>query len=237
MKHFITYGNEKFTESKRRICKEAEECGWFDSITIYEPKDLEKEFQNKYKDVLKLPRGGGYWIWRPYILLKKLNEMNENDYLIYVDAGCTINKKGQQRFYEYLKLLDDSDEGIISFQMPHKEKYYTTKEIFNYFNVLHNPNITNTSQIIGGVLLMKKNNKLMEKIHLFYQVIENNKLLFTDFYNKNQEPYFIDNRHDQSIFSVIRKLGNPILLKDETWFHFGDEKSLHYPFWATRKRR
>ena len=48
--------------------------------------------------------------------------------------------------------------------------------------------------------------------------------------------YFIDNRHEQSILSIIRKMGNPILLTDETWFPFGSKKSLNYPFWATRKK-
>ena len=53
---------------------------------------------------------------------------------------------------------------------------------------------------------------------------------------KNHPPYFRDNRHDQSVFSVIRKMNNTIVLKDETYFNFGNAESLKYPFWATRKR-
>tara|TARA_Y100000385_G_scaffold256105_1_gene282238 strand:+ start:26 stop:250 length:225 start_codon:yes stop_codon:yes gene_type:complete len=68
-----------------------------------------------------------------------------------------------------------------------------------------------------------------------------NPLLFTDCYNKNQKYPFKDHRHDQSIFSVIRKMSNTILLKDETWFGgrtggFGTGKSKKYPFWATRQK-
>jgi len=63
-------------------------------------------------------------------------------------------------------------------------------------------------------------------------------LLFTDHYNReNQESCFIDNRHDQSILSVVRKIHGSIVLGDETWFvPFGNNESLKYPFWATRKR-
>jgi hypothetical protein len=69
------------------------------------------------------------------------------------------------------------------------------------------------------------------------KALYDNPLMFTDHYNNNQESYFKDNRHEQSIFSVIRKMHNPILLEDETWFNtFGNEKSLKYPFWATRKK-
>ena len=66
-----------------------------------------------------------------------------------------------------------------------------------------------------------------------------NPLLFTDYYNKNQRHDFIDNRHDQSIFSVIRKMNTSLLLKkDETWFvPFGNKESKTYPFWATRFKK
>lgn len=54
---------------------------------------------------------------------------------------------------------------------------------------------------------------------------------------ENQQSYFRDNRHEQSVFSVIRKMNNPILIDDTTWFNpFGIPESLNYPFWATRKK-
>ena len=135
-------------------------------------------------------------------------------------------------------MLNTSDEGIISFQMHHPEKYYTTKEIFQYFNVDINSTIANSGQIMGGLLIMKNIPKLRTKLDWIYKVYEDNHLLVTDFYNKKQAPYFKDNRHDQSIFSVIRKLHNPIILDDETWF-WGKCSLSHpekYPFWATRKK-
>jgi hypothetical protein len=48
---------------------------------------------------------------------------------------------------------------------------------------------------------------------------------------------FIDNRHDQSILSLVRKKRGSIVLMDETYFQpFGNKESLRFPFWATRKR-
>lgn len=65
-----------------------------------------------------------------------------------------------------------------------------------------------------------------------------NPLLFTDYYNINQQNYFIDNRHDQSIFSILRKIYGSIILNDETWFQpFGDTYSLKFPFWGDKKKR
>jgi hypothetical protein len=240
MIHLITYGNENYNNSKNRIKNEAKLSGWFDSITVYGPDDLDDKFKLKFKNILQQSRIGGYGIWRPYIIKKKLNEINNNDILIYLDAGCSINLQGKNRFDEYIEMLENSNEGVISFQLKHLEKRYTTKEIFNNFNIDINGEIANSYQILDGILIMKKNKNLINLNNIWYNVIYDNPLLFTDHYNNNnQESYFIDNRHEQSIFSVIRKMHNPILLKDETYFgkgNFGKEISLKYPFWATRKK-
>ena len=237
MYHLITYGDLKFNNAKKRLVKEAYNTNWFDTITSYGPEDLDDEFKFRFKEILKQPRIGGYGIWRPYIINKKINEINNNDILIYLDAGCSINQFGKKRFDEYINLLNNSDEGIISFQMPHNEKQYTTIEVFNYFNIDINSEIANTGQILDGILIMKKNNNLINMNNIWFNTIYDNPLLFTDYYNKNQEDYFKDNRHEQSIFSVIRKMNNPILLLDETYIiPFGSSESLKYPFWATRIR-
>ena len=90
--HFITYGNYKFAQAKNRLLKEAEEFGEFKTIKGYGPEDLPREFLKNYSEILQLSRGGGYWIWRPIILKAKLEAMNDGEFLIYLDAGCKLNK-------------------------------------------------------------------------------------------------------------------------------------------------
>lgn len=239
MIHLITYGDDNFKNSKKRLEKEALNTGWFDSVTVYGPEILDDDFKEKFKHILNQPRIAGYGIWRPYIIKKKLNEINHDDILIYLDAGCSINHKGKNRFYEYVDMLNKSNEDIISFKMSHlPEKHYTTKEIFNYFNVDINSDIANSGQILDGILIMKKNKNLIKKNQMWYDVIYKNALLFTDYYNNLQEPYFIANRHEQSIFSIIRKIHKSIELEDETFFWWSGAlpNPEKYPFWATRKR-
>jgi len=238
MNHLITYGDLKFERSKKRLSIEAENTGWFSSIVSYGPEDLDDKFKLKFEEILNKPRIGGYGIWRPYIIKKKLEEINYNDILIYLDSGCKINPSGKKRLDEYIELLNKSDEGIISFQLGHAEKRYTTKEIFDYFDVNMRDKIANSGQILSGILIMKKNTNLIKLIDKWLGVVHDNPLLFTDHYNSNQAPPFRDNRHEQSVFSLIRKLSNPILVRDETYFRpFGNEVSLTYPFWATRIRK
>tara|TARA_B110000971_G_C20024472_1_gene508065 strand:+ start:118 stop:831 length:714 start_codon:yes stop_codon:yes gene_type:complete len=236
MIHLITYGDEKYNNTKKRLYNEALNTRWFDSITLYNQHDLNNNFKKRFKRILEESRGGGYWIWKPYVIKKKLDEINDGDVLIYLDAGCSINSNGKQRLDEYVNMLKTSNSGVISFQMhQHLEKVWTTKEIFNSFNIDINDNIANTGQIIGGIVVLIKNANSVKLVNMWNNTLINNPLLFTDYY-KNQYPYFNENRHDQSIFSIIRKLHNPILLEDETSFQFGDNLSLKYPFWATKIR-
>lgn len=237
MIHLITYGDDKFKNSKKRIEKEALNTGWFDSVTVYGPEILDDDYKKKFKKVLSHSRGAGYWIWKNYIIKKKLSEINDNDILIYLDAGCSINKKGKKRLDEYVDMLNKSDGGIISFKMSHlPEKSWTTKEIFDYFDVDMNSDIANNGQLVGGILIMKKTLNLKIKLDMVYKVYEDNCLLVTDYYSKGQAPYFKDNRHDQSIFSIIRKLHKSIELEDETffWNPWDTRNKEDYPFWALR---
>ena len=236
--HFITYGNNKYEESINRLIGEARNTGWFTTSTPYRPSDLSEEFRNKYNDILTRQRGAGYWIWKFDIIKEHLAKIDNDDFLIYLDAGCSINPNGKKRFDEYIDMLNNSNESIISFQMEHLEKTWTTRQIFQHFNLDLNSDYSNSGQIIATIVIMKKNEKLMKIIDECFNALTTNPLLFTDEYNhQNQESYFRDNRHDQSIFSIIRKIHGSIVLGDETFFQpFGNDVSLQYPFWATRKR-
>lgn len=236
MIHLITYGDAKYTKSKQRLYNQALKTKWFNSFTNYGPENIDNNFKSQFKNILDEPRGGGYWIWKPYIIKKKLNEIRYNDILIYLDAGCSINPLGKKRLIEYIKMLNMNDSGIISFHTKSIEKFYTTKEIFNHFNLRLDSEIANSEQIVGSVLIIKKNMNSIRLIDRWIKTLNENPLLFTDHYNKkDQASCFKDNRHDQSIFSIIRKMNNPILIRDETWFpNFGSNESLIYPFWTTR---
>ena len=113
MIHLITYGNSKFEKSKQRLKTDAKNSGWFDTITVYEPNDLDNTFKEKFKNILDCQKGAGYWIWKSEIIKMKLKEINDGNILIYLDAGCSINTKGKERFKEYIDLLNKNETGVI----------------------------------------------------------------------------------------------------------------------------
>ena len=97
---------------------------------------MDLEFRKKYSDVLTQSRGGGYWIWKYHLIQKLLKKMQQNEILIYIDAGCHLNPKGKDRFNQYIEMLKKSDYGMLSFQMHNQiEKWWTVKQIFDHFEI------------------------------------------------------------------------------------------------------
>ena len=230
--HLITYGSNKFVNSKKRMMVMGMKCGWFNSVKTYGPNDLTSDFKSKYSDILKYKRLGGYGIFKYNIIKQRLDEIKDGDYLVYLDAGCTINRNGHNRFKQYLDILKDNKYGIISFIYNHHfEREWTTKELFNYFKIDLNDRIATSGQILSGILIMKKCSHTYKIIEECHKVIETDKYLITDKYNSNQNIFFNENRHDQSILSLIRKIFGSVIIKDET---DGNVKNKLYPFWATR---
>lgn len=239
--HFITYGNKKYENAVKRICKQADDFFVFETIKGYGPNDLPKDFKDNYNDVLSQERGGGYWLWKPILLYEKMKQINDNEYIVYLDAGCQLNKHGIIRFNEYIKMLDESELGILSFQMKtQKEKWWTIREIFEYYNIDNDGEHANTGQLVGGVFIIKKNKHSLEYVEKLVSTAMNQSQLYTDKFNKNgrQAQWFKDNRHDQSFSSILRKIhGSIIVPNDESFIvPFGGKESLKYPFWASRSK-
>ena len=157
------------------------------------------------------------------------------DYLIYVDSGCKLNLEGKPRILEYLKILDNdpNNYGIISFQLPFKEYQYTKKQIFDYFNTyINTKNLQDEIQCVGGIQIIKKTEHSSKLIKL-WSIITQNYSLINDDICKNEHKGFVENRHDQSIYSMLVNLFGSIKLKDETYFENPGE-SINYPILALR---
>ena len=75
--HFRSYGDAKFHKSKKRIESEATNTSWFKTVEVMGPADLPAEFTAKYQEILKLKRGGGYWIWKYPVIEETMKTLRE----------------------------------------------------------------------------------------------------------------------------------------------------------------
>jgi len=229
----VTYGNDAYKKQKLLFKEVAESTLLFNSVKIFTPDDLTNGFKAKFSDILQVPKGGGYWIWKPYIIKELFDRLSENDILIYCDAGCLINVNGKERLDDYIDIIKKSPTGTLAFDLTHEEYKYTKQEVFDYFGCKNE--VKTSGQLMGTVLLFRKCKHSSFLIDTWLKVLYDDPILFTDKRNDIiQHKDFIDHRHDQSIFSVIRKQYGVAVLPDETWFKNFMVDGKHFPFWATR---
>lgn len=101
---------------------------------------------------------------------------------------------------------------MIGMQLPMLEMKWTTNRLFQAFNVSldgSGKDVTHSSQYEACTLLLRKGPHFRQWLQLCASVFESDPWLITDRYNEESarlNPLFKENRHDQSIMSVARKL-------------------------------
>lgn len=230
-KYFLSFGNKKFISSRNRIKKEAENLNLFDKITIEDENICNEEiFINILKKInkpnLSLYRGFGWYIWKPYIIYKQLLSMKNDDILLYCDAGMTL-LQNKQKYLHLFDLVNDTQKcpsGIATFITtgPKEERLeymYNLVQIFKYFNIENDKDITHTQQCQAGIIIIKKCQQSIKIIKEWFDISNTNPEYFIGdprfcYMDKTikQIQGFKDHRHDQSVWSVLSKINNVNIL-------------------------
>ena len=230
--HLVTYGDDNYTEIKKSFIQQAEASAFFDEILDFSPLDIDPIFYKDIYEPLKTYRGGGYWIWKPYFVKKVLDSLPNGDIMFYCDAGSQINPNGKKRFIEYLDLLHRAKTGTIDFCLSWREYQFTKQEVFEYFR--SSEDIVLSRQLMATVLPMRKCAHANMLVNIWYEMACKNSFLFTDEQRGPQRKEFIDHRHDQSVYSIIRKTYGANIIGDETYFHDFINHGQNSPIWSTQ---
>ena len=202
---FISFaeGSQDYREALVRITDQAKEVGIFSEIHGYTGDELKSlPFWKKHSNfVLKNPKGYGYYLWKPYLILEKLKTLEDNDILWYADSGCEIDIRKKDLMFKVLELTKLNQ---ITCSINCIEKEYTKKDLLIYLN-MDKPCYTNDTQYEATSICFKKCKKTMDFINEWYQIAQNYNLI-DESPSKNKEyPEFNQNRYDQSIFSLLMK--------------------------------
>lgn len=237
MIHFVTFGDSSYYNSLKRIYNEAKNLNIFDNILIITNKDLENKspiFWKKHnKFISNNSRGYGYWLWKSFIILKTIQGISENDILVYADSGCTLNKNGLNKMNEYLDIIKKSKNGILSFETTFFEKQYTKRDLFEYLK-MNNEVFLNSNHLIATAFILRKCENTTKLVSEWYDTCCIYNLLDDSPSSLKNDELFIEHRHDQSIFSLLRKKYGTEIIPDETFFSNFKSEGIIYPIWATR---
>ena len=165
---------------------------------------LSEKFRCKHSAILKQKRGAGYWLWKPYIILKTLVErMSDNDLLMYQDADTYL--KGDAG--PFLKLAQDLEPGIVLFHSHYFEKTYCKRDSFVLMD-MDDRRVYESYQRSARYMMLRKDCQSLQFIIEWLAYAMDPRIL-TDIDNKMGKPNlpdFKDNRHDQTLLSLLSKI-------------------------------
>lgn len=199
----VNYADKKFRRAQKLNSRTAGQWG-ADRVIEYGPDDIDEVFRRRNKEILDTPRGGGYYLWKPYFYRKAYDELGEGDYLVYIDSGAVyINK------IQYLIDCMEQEETplmIFSLERERIEKGNTKRDAF-LLTGCDEARYTDTPQSIGGYFVCKKAPEVkayLDEVLHYAQDIR----IISDKPNVMGLPdyaEFADHRHDQSVISLMSK--------------------------------
>ena len=213
MKIFITYGDGLFESKKRLALKCASLLGGFDKCIGYSSGEISTSFYNQNRTILESKIGGGYWLWKPYFILKTLREADGGDYVFYSDAGAFLTGS----ISHLIKVMHQANQDMMGFETPLIEKQWTKREVFEALNCTHS-SYEDSNQIMASFILIKKTEQSVSFLETFLRVATNPLHLTDSYSNTKQDNNFIQHRHDQSIFSLLYKKSGYKPFKDPSQF-------------------
>ena len=240
--HFVSFGagRRAYGSALKRLKKEIVKLDPDARVWLFDESDIAAEIEGLDQPFLEFsrahPRGFGYWVWKPWVVLEVMKKAQEGDVVFFLDAGCTVHtsKTSRLRYQWYLDHI--KEHGSLFFQEKFFEYSWTKKEVIEHFR-LSEPHLA-TGQVISGIHghLVNTSSRRIIQEWLSACTLDSGRLLLDVKSSVNEDKRFIEHRHDQSVLSCLVKREGISAVPDESfyypkWNRDGDG----FPFWATRK--
>jgi hypothetical protein len=209
-KIYCTYGDEKFYEKILVTEETALSIGKVDKFFAYRRPDLAVDnFYENNKDILSHTIGGGFWAWKPFIILQTMDKVDDGDIVLYTSTGM--------RVLENLDVLFEITEHSLDNRMffepsmiygAHKHLQYTKRDCFIAMG-LDEPKYWESRMLHAGFCVFMKTPKNINFLRewLKYTTM---RLAIWDTVpplpptcGKPNLPGFIEHRWDQAILSLL----------------------------------
>ena len=197
---FVTYGDQKFRHSVSRISGEMKSL--CENQLVYTESDIDNSCKMTSKVDWMTTKGGGYWLWKPYILAKSIESLENNQCILYCDSGSCIDDA--EILKENIDRFIKSDEEMYAFKMKSEDRnelQWTSRKVLDMFKLSESD--VNDGQIHATTFLLKNTPLVKSIIQKWFDLASTKPELFTDEYNSQGE--YGKHRNDQSVLSCILK--------------------------------
>jgi hypothetical protein len=197
----INYANSGYIQSRAEQKETALTIAGFQKVIEYNYDDIDDDFKIACSKHFGNPRGAGYWVWKPYFILKTLDTLNDGDVLAYCDSGAYFTSS-------ILPYIEKMKGSIMLFYPDNKaftEQDWTKMDILMKLKVHENRTILESTQLESGFILLKKSDISYRFIKEWLELCKDYHLISDEPSNLTELWPFWENRHDQSLLSILGK--------------------------------
>ena len=201
-------GSKDFEDASYRVKYALSKAGVVDKVVAVTTQDLPSicpQTTLLYRDLMNTrTRGFGYMCWKAEIVNAAMKgKWGDFDGVVWIDAGCevSINYLSKKRFTYFKKFA--VNHGVACFTLDTLEVEYTKRDLFDLFPNI-NPDLAGKQiQTTWFLLHGDMGRKIAQQ--WFDTVMTGTNLLDLNPSSNPEFPGFIENRYDQSAFSLVCK--------------------------------
>ena len=211
-----TYGTWGFRRQKQLLLASASAVGGFDAAFAHGPRDVDRGFRWRHRDVLSARRGAGYWLWKPYLIREHLRAMRAGDWFFYCDASAVLLEA-------VTSLVDHAREENLDFLVFELEPYrlesiWTKRDAFAILG-MDEARFWGSTQRLAGCSLWSPSDVSFTVVEEWLEACCDRRLVSDDANTCGLPnlPGFRDHRHDQSLLSLVTKRHGLPAWRDPSW--------------------
>lgn len=212
----MTYSSPEFAKNATGLLESGRDAG-FDKLLALGPDDVrETSFGREHQNILNEKRGGGFWLWKPYLIKKKLLSIKDDDYLFYCDAGRSSYYRFSSRPTNLLHYLSEKRKGmLLAPSYPHLGSLmrWTKRDCLELMEVQEREELSKPT-ILASWSIWRRTDFALDFLEEWIRFSTDRRCITDDANCMGKPNYsqFQDHRHDQSIMSVLaHKMNAPFV--------------------------
>jgi len=204
----VSYATPEYENSLSVLSVTAKHFG-IDEVFAFRRNDLvNTDFYKQNRKLLDVPRGGGFWLWKPYYIHEVLQQINDGDILVYSDAGIFILDDLSPLYKICLRnggiLLFHAHYDDIGTPGKNVNSRWTKRDAFVLMRC-DSAEYHNARQVDGSFQVYLKNERSLQFAREYLDYCCNPAILANgaNICGLGNLPDFIQHREDQSVLSLL----------------------------------
>lgn len=202
----VNYATGKYKRTQKLNSWTGKYIAGFDRIVECNDSDIDEKFKKDNSEIFD--QKNALFIWKPYIILKFLLDLDDGDVLFYCDSGAFFIR----RIKEYFQNMESD---IWVSDIPFLEKQFSRKDAFRIIGCNHS-SYGQLNQIQAGFIGVRKNEdtvKFIKNWLEYCKIID----VVGNSYGKEDDS-FVENRDDQTALSLLCKREGIVPYPDPTQY-------------------